>query len=365
MRILHVMRSPVGGLFRHVCDLAREQSRLGHEIGIIADSTTGGDAANHQLKACAEHCTLGIERIAMPRLPGPADIKNTIHVSQKAKSLGVDIIHAHGAKGGLYGRLAAKMSGAKSVYSPHGGSLHFSWSQPSGAIFLLMEKLLKRAGSNFVFVCQFERGLFDQKIGLGTGNSKVVQNGLTPEEFLPSTLANDATNLLFVGEMRHLKGVDTLLDAMALMPNQSLTLVGEGQDRSRFEQQSEKLGLAHRVRFVGRKNFRDALQLGKIIIMPSRHEAFPYVILESLAAKRIVLASSVGGIPEILPRELLFQPDTPQSLVAKLRQIEGNNSHFTTLIAATHGRLQHNNTTKAMAVSILEFYNTLQLKTGR
>src|ERR1043165_4072571 len=64
LRILHVLRAPLGGLFRHVCDLAEEQTRMGHEVGIICDAATGGEQAEAALERLATSCALGIHRVS-------------------------------------------------------------------------------------------------------------------------------------------------------------------------------------------------------------------------------------------------------------------------------------------------------------
>ena len=152
MKILHVFRTPVGGLFRHVRDLARGQSELGHEVGIICDSTTGGGTAVDLLQSVVPYCSLGIERIQISRLPGLGDLSAASTIKAHAKKLGVDIIHGHGAKGGLYGRLAARSLQIPSVYTPHGGSLHYRWLALPGALFLASEWTLARIGSGLIFV---------------------------------------------------------------------------------------------------------------------------------------------------------------------------------------------------------------------
>ena len=218
MRILHVFRSPVGGLFRHVCDLITSQAAMGCEIGLICDSATGGDAAETKLRDLAKHCKLGVNRMAISTLPGFGDVKSIAAVSRFAKTSGAELIHGHGAKGGLYARLAAKRLNLPSVYTPHGGSLHYDWAKPPGFVFLGVEKLLRVPRSGVIFVCEFERRLFDRKIGLGKLPSAVIYNGLWPEEFAPRKLARAPTNLLFVAEMRKLKGLDVLLKALSIVP---------------------------------------------------------------------------------------------------------------------------------------------------
>ncbi len=357
--VLHVMRSPVGGLFRHVCDLAREQAAAGMDVGIICDSNTGGENASKVIAALAPLCRLGIHRFAMPRLPGPGDAGNLKRVSDVAHQTGAQILHGHGAKGGLYARIAARRCKALSVYTPHGGSLHYNWLSATGWIFLGMEWVLGKVGGNNIFVCNFERQLYERKIGKTTGKSAVVHNGLTPADFQHIEPRSDAADYLFVGEMRLLKGVDLLLRAVAVLPGTSLALVGSGPDVDTFKSLTTELGLENRVKFLGAKLMRQALLDGRVLVVPSRNESYPYVVLEAAAAGRLVLASKVGGIPEILPQELLFEPDSVAAIAGKLRAASSNPSRFNNLAETVRAALQQNNTTAQMARSIHEFYAIL------
>ena len=308
MKILHVFRTPVGGLFRHVRDLARGQSELGHEVGIICDSSTGGSAAIDLLQSAAPYCALGIERIQISRLPGFGDLSAASTTKAHAKKLGVDIIHGHGAKGGLYGRLAARSLRIPSVYTPHGGSLHYRWLAFPGAVFLASEWALARVGNGLIFVCEFERQNFAKKIGLGRKPNAVVHNGLWPHEFTPVKPDKKASDVLFLGDMRYLKGVDVLLKALALVQRKravTACLVGDGPDLAKFKTLSEKLGLGNSVVFPGRLPTVQALKRGRLLVMPSRAESFPYVVLEAAAGRVPMIASDVGGIPEVLPHRKL------------------------------------------------------------
>src|SRR5262245_38183930 len=74
LRILHILRAPMGGLFRHVRDLAEEQTRMGHVVGVICDSRTGGEAAKEALEQLKPWCRLGILRLPMSRCLGLGDV---------------------------------------------------------------------------------------------------------------------------------------------------------------------------------------------------------------------------------------------------------------------------------------------------
>jgi glycosyltransferase involved in cell wall biosynthesis len=362
MRILHVFRSPVGGLFRHVRDLAKAQAALGHEVGIFCDSSTGGDSGSALLKEAAADCVLGIHRKSISKLPGLGDLTCAQAVKKRAQELKVDIIHGHGAKGGLYGRLAGKLAHIPSVYSPHGGSLHYDWKKFPGAIFLGTEAALGHAGSGYIFVCEFEKELFARKIGLAGRPSAVVHNGLWPKEFYPQNLNDDATDLLFVGEMRRLKGVDVLLHAVAALNEKrkvTLTLVGEGAEQPEFEELSGKLNLNQVARFVGRHNMTQALTMGRILVVPSRNESFPYVILEAAAATTPVIASNVGGISEVLPVAMMCRPDDVVDLTAKLdiTLLQPSATKYAAQMLAEKAKLQFS--AELMAQKVCAFYQSI------
>ena len=105
LNILHVFRTPVGGLFRHVLDLSRAQAARGHRVGIIADSSTGNARSDSQFAEIAPHLALGITRLPMQRNPNPSDLGTLMQVTKIISRSDADVVHGHGAKGGLYGRL--------------------------------------------------------------------------------------------------------------------------------------------------------------------------------------------------------------------------------------------------------------------
>src|SRR5664279_2208626 len=149
--ILHVFRTPIGGLFRHVLDLSRAQAARGHRVGIIADSSTGGERADAALAELAPQLALGVTRLPMRRNPHPSDLLALFQVMRIIARSDADVVHAHGAKGGLYGRLAQPKKRALRVYTPHGGSLHYSRNTLFGRINLTVESLLMRRTDLFLF----------------------------------------------------------------------------------------------------------------------------------------------------------------------------------------------------------------------
>ena len=339
LNILHVLRAPVGGLFRHVTDLARGQAVRGHRVGLIADRSTGGAQAEATLAALASKLALGVTRVPMSRHVGASDFLAVRHVSQRAKAVGANVIHGHGAKGGAYARLVFTPSPTDRktirVYTPHGGSLHFHWGSPTGLIYLNAERALMSRTELFLFESAYGRDVFKEKIGEPPSRPpslvRVVHNGVTDDEFQPIVVSQGATDLLFIGELRMLKGVDVLIAAIRQLAQGgrnvegrkvTATIVGNGPDRAQFERAVNKQDLGEQVQFVGAKPARQAFSLGRLLIVPSRAESLPYIVLEAAAAGVPMIATQVGGIPEIFGPDAgaLVAPGDPAALAQAISQ---------------------------------------------
>jgi glycosyltransferase involved in cell wall biosynthesis len=319
LNILHVMRAPVGGLFRHVVDLARGQSARGHRVGLVVDKTSGSAQADATLARLAGTLAFGLTRVPMSRQIGASDVGAVAHVAARAAEIEADVIHGHGAKGGAYGRLARNARAIR-VYTPHGGSLHYRWGTPAGFLYLAAERALMPRTDLFLFESAYGRDAYRAKVGDAGARARVVHNGVADSEFQPVVAAPDATDILFIGELRVLKGVDVLIEALATQPV-TATIVGDGPDRAAFEADAGRRGLSGSVRFVGAKPARTAFALGRLLVVPSRAESLPYVVLEAAAAGIPLIATAVGGIAEI------FGPDAadlvpPGDAVALRRAIQ-------------------------------------------
>jgi len=303
LNILHVFRAPVGGLFRHVLDLTRAQIARGHRVGIIADSLTGGDTAEKILGELAPLLALGLSRYPMRRHANPGDVFALAHVMRRVAQTEADIVHGHGAKGGAYARLSFNARRAVRAYTPHGGSLLFGHDSLAGKFYLATERLLMLRGDLFLFESAYSEEIFHRKIGNPSGLVRVVHNGVSRAEFTPILARPDASDLVFMGELRPVKGVDVLIEAIAILKRSgrrvTATLVGSGPEREALQLQVGRLGLSPDVCFKTAMPARQALTLGRIMVVPSRAESLPYVVLEAAAAEKPLITTKVGGIPEI------------------------------------------------------------------
>ena len=315
LRILHAVRAPVGGIFRHILDLANGQAERGHHVGIIADSLTGGDRAEAALAEIAPRLKLGVRRIAIHREPHPADLLVWARFMYLIWRLKPDVVHGHGAKAGAFIRMKARSKHSIRVYTPHGGSLHYPLNTFKGAIYSRLERALMNSTDLFLFESAFARNTYQRTIGMPTGLVRCVFNGVTADEFDPIVLASDPTDIVYVGEFRHIKGADILIDAVARLraggKPVTLTLAGEGEEIGSLKNQIQQHGLAGAVRFIGHVKARDGFSKGRLLVVPSRGDSMPYVVIEAAAAGIPMVAANVGGIPEIFGThtDALFAPN--------------------------------------------------------
>jgi glycosyltransferase involved in cell wall biosynthesis len=363
------MRAPVGGLFRHVCDLATEQTALGHAVAVVC-ADTGDALTSARLDALGKVVSLGVHRVKMGRDVGLSDVTATRVVYHTARQLDVDIVHGHGAKGGGYARFAAfgfSLMRARKLcfYTPHGGSLHYAPTSLKGRAFMSAERQFQRVTDGLIFESAYSAARFGAQVGAPTCASRTIPNGVLPQDFEPIGLDVDATDLLFIGELRQLKGVDVMLDALALVNRRrrvTATVVGGGPDAEQFRVQAAALGLDQLVRFPGALPAPQAFKMGRTLIMPSRAESFPYVVLEAGAVGKPIIATRVGGIPEIAgdTGTPLIAPGDPEALAAALFETLEAPESLQAAASALRMRVAELFTVAAMTRSVMDFYAAAQ-----
>ena len=174
---------------------------------------------------------------------------------------------------------------------------------------------------------------------------------------------------MFVGELRRLKGVDVLIDALSCLRDNGLpltaTIVGDGPDERLFRDLTEARDLLDAVSFPGPLPAREAFARGQLLCVPSRAESLPYVVLEAAAAGVPMVATKVGGIPEIFGEAAgrLVEPGDMVALALALRT-----AMFATGRGCHRGpaaRVREQFTVSAMADGVLDAYRHVKAARGR
>lgn len=298
-----VLRAPTGGLWRHVVDLGEELAARGHRLGLVYDSGFSDPQTEAGLKRLEPRFSLGIHRFAIAREPAPSDLGNLLRLRRLARDLNVQIVHGHGAKGGLYARAAAVLQPQVSVYTPHGGTLNYAPKSLKGKVFRMVERVLMPATGAIPFESVYAKEAFSAQIAKVNCLSPVVHNGVGPQDFEPLQGSPDF-DFVFVGELRPLKGIIVLIDALAEARTPegrpaTLIMAGGGPGEADLRAQIARLGLGDRVELAGVQPARKMFARGRCVVIPSLAESLPYIVLEAVAAGRPLLTTRVGGIAEI------------------------------------------------------------------
>ncbi len=237
---------------------------------------------------------------------------------------GSEHVHAHfGTNPAAVALLLHELGGPPFSFTAHGTE---SFEAP--AEIGLARKL---AGAHFaVAVCEYGRRELARWCDVSTTRLEVVRCGVD-QTFLdePEQPAPAAQRFVCVARLSPEKGHHVLLSAAASLAAEGLdfelVLVGDGDLRADLEEIVRSHGLGARVRFVGWKSnaeVRAEILASRALVVPSLAEGLPVVIMEALALRRPVIASAVGGIPELVENGLTgwcVKPDSPAALTAALR----------------------------------------------
>jgi glycosyltransferase involved in cell wall biosynthesis len=376
LKIVHVVRAPIGGIFRHIVDLADAQAKAGHAVGIICDSTTGGRFEDDIIAKAAANLALGATRFPMRRSISFADFAAGRRVLAHLGKLMPDVLHCHGAKGGAYGRLIAAFLGRSRpiacLYAPHGGTLHFDEKSLEGMIYFRVERFFERLTDALIHVSAYEAETYRRKVGIPRCQAVVIRNGLREEEFLKVAPREDARDLLLLGMLRDLKGTDVFLDAVAKLEQRygrkvTANVIGQAEEPERYRALASSLGIADRVTFSEPMPAREAFAGARAIVVPSRAESMPYVVLEAIAAGMPIVATRVGGIPEIFgpAADQLVAPGDSGALAQAIEDMLAHPERIAADVAARRDWLHPRFNIEAMQNQIEALYRDILARKHR
>lgn len=245
------------------------------------------------------------------------------------------IIHCHGFKAGVLGRLAAAYTRSRTVYTIHSFT-QYNKSKPTCNLISLFEKLMARWTSSYIAVSKALKQSMQELIGEGR-NIKVIYNALPAIE--PKTSINirdnwsirdDDTLLGCVARLIPSKGIDILLDAFDQIGHARLKLliVGEGPDRTRIEKILKDKGLTDKVFLAGHvDSIAEYYKAFDIFVSPSLSEGMGIAVLEAMQQGLAIVAARTGGIPELIVHDqngLLVEPASSSELALSIKDLIEN-----------------------------------------
>lgn len=226
-----------------------------------------------------------------------------------------------------------------------------------------LKRFLSRRLAAHVAVSNATARAVEAEAELPPGSIRTIHNGVPDPGLVPLRKGSVDPALAVIGRLDRQKGLDVLLDALIDVPDVAVAVVGDGPQRTALTAQAERLGLAARVTFLG---WRDdvAAELARVdaLVLPSRAEGLPLVVLEAMLAGVPVLATDVGGVRECLEPEqtgLLVPPEDAGALAKALRRLLGDAELRARLAAAARERALECHTTAVMAARYERLYAEL------
>jgi glycosyltransferase involved in cell wall biosynthesis len=240
-----------------------------------------------------------------------------------------DIVHASSSKAGVLARLAARLVGVPiCVFTVHGWAFA-AHSGLAARLYRWADRLVRPLTT--ATICVSER---EQDAGLDARTCDAERTVVIPNAVDVSAAPQARPDrpkplIVAVGRLKAPKDFVTFVRALSVLPPRSFeaVIVGEGPDRRRLEEEIRRLGLAERVRLVGeRADVPELLAGADIFVLPSASEGMPVSVLEGMAAGLPVVASRVGGVPELVvdgQTGVLVGPREPDELAAALERLVG------------------------------------------
>jgi glycosyltransferase involved in cell wall biosynthesis len=341
----------VGGAESLVIPFARRLDRGRYDFHLCCLSTIGGNPIAAEL----EKDNIPVHNLGARNLRDRAAFRRLLAYVREHK---IDVIHAHLTYAGIWSALVSRKTGIPSVTSLHVApsatrELVKSWRHRvmTDLRDRLMRWVLKRWASAVVMVSAALRDTYLAAGGLDPAKIRVVHNGIELQRFDGDRAATRARLeqefgipagvpiAVTVSVLRPKKGVEVLIGAIQQVPNAVFLIIGDGSMREEWTALAERNGIADRIRWAGYRRDVDQLLAGAdVFVHPSLDDAFPTVLLEAMAAGLPVVASNVGGIPEIVQPGItgqLVPPGDAAALAAAIRGLLASDFTSTRTVAKT------------------------------
>lgn len=331
-----------GGLKRHVEQLAAGLPNLGFEIAV----------ASPQANAFAIQPWFPFNLGDRPR-PGP-DLRALGQLRRVTANWRPDLIHAHGAKAALFALLAFPLGRPGVIVTYHNRWL-------GGPLTLPLRLLAPRARASVAVSRAVARTLSEHRIH--AHGLQVIVNGIDPDAFFPRLQHDQGTlpEFLFLGRLTEEKGIPLLLDTARLLEGSAalrLVVAGDGPLRDRVAAEAARPRSI--IEYLGSQ--KDVLVLyhrSSAVVMPSQSEGLPMTALEAMACGLPLIASAVGGLPELVVHGetgILLESRDPQAWVDTLLALAQDPGRAQHLGAAGRQRVESQFTERRMLLALSDLY---------
>ena len=315
-----IARLNMGGPALHVAYLTEGLRKLGYDTTLVAGSLARGEDSMAFVADARGVETVQIDELGREISP-LRDLMATIRLARLIRKERPQILHTHTAKAGTVGRVAALLAGSRRppivVHTFHGHVLRGYFGPLRSLFFRLLERWLATRTTALIAVSPQVR---DDLVALGVAQQDrfvVIRLGIELDErIVPEQNGRDESRRYlgipgdrfavgWIGRMTAVKRTDDVLVAFKRLRESGvdavLCMVGDGPDRAGLEQRAHDLGIARETLFLGyQEKVAQFYAAFDALVLPSGNEGTPVSVIEALAAERPVVATRVGGVPDVV-----------------------------------------------------------------
>lgn len=351
MQILQVInRLNYGGAASLLAQWSTHQMQAGNSVDVCVLYSTGHFAAQLEARGCTVYNLSPDIQSTSYHPPNKYDPRLIARLTEQIRSGNYQIVHAHLFPTSLFVGLASLWAaGPRYVFSEHSvmNGRRRPWLKS-------LDRNIYRRYERIIAVSAEVRKALLQWLPELAPKVAVVPNAVDAAQFQIGEvtiqklrqelgLQPDQKVVLYAGRLVEVKGVDILLDAVAKLPPEvpvKILLAGEGPQQESLVQQANAAGISERVHFLGlRRDIPALLNLADLVVLPSRWEGLPMILLEAMAAHKAIIATAVGGVPGVIAQGetgWLIPPENPDVLAeamltllssAQLRSVLGEGAY--------------------------------------
>lgn len=309
IHVLHIItRLDVGGSAENTVISAARMPKAEFTCSLISGRTVDPlPRLAHTLREA------GVPFFEVPSLVRPvcvgSDCRALWGMWRLIRSLRPDIVHTHSSKAGFLGRLAAKLAGVPHIlYTPHGHVFQGYFSRPVTRAFIMLERIGARWTDRIITLTDAEA---NQHLALGIGRPGqfvTIPSGIDLDAITAATprrVVLEGPVIGAVARLAPIKGHTYLVEAAPAIlhgfPTARFVFVGEGEMRHSLEEQARALGVSDRMIFCGYREDVASLLAGMdLVVLPSLNEGMGRVLVMAMALGKPIVATNVGGVPELL-----------------------------------------------------------------
>jgi glycosyltransferase involved in cell wall biosynthesis len=375
-RICHLItRLELGGAQQNTLFSTAHHDRSRFEVSLWAGA---GGILDGEARAIPDADVRLLPFLKHPISP-PSDAIAVVRLAAMLRAARIELLHTHSSKAGIVGRLAAFLAGTPAVvHTVHGWSFNDTQTPFVRRLYVALERLAARRTHALVFVAEADR---DRGAALGIGDPAryhLFRSGIDRETYLAPAGARETTRRalgyaqgdVVVGTLACLKAQKAPLDFVAAAdaaarsdPRLRFFIAGDGELRGEVEREIAARGLGDRFRLLGwRQDVAEVLSAMDLFALTSKFEGLPRAVLQAMAAGVPVVATAVGGTPEVVKDGVtgrLVPPGEPRAAATAIVELAGDRELRERCVAAARARLGEEFDIRGMVAGLDRLYASL------